>query len=136
MAGDLQEPGPGPDTTMEDLRPLNTPQWARGERELWVDLFTGIKELLIAATLTEHEGLGHHHYPENQLREDIRLAGELADAAMMEVSYRFYLHPHAPRQREPRPRIPDAAAIALDRLTAAAAARNNKSSRGKRKGKR
>lgn len=71
------------------------PKWAAKERVLWVDFFQGYSDALIASALEENSDLSN--YDMEALKEAVRVAGELADAALQEVQYRF--HKHVGRER-------------------------------------
>ena len=76
------------------------PRWTQRDRMTWQDLFTTYSELLITGTIEETTGL--KAYPEEQLREDIKLAAEMADWGVQEMQYRFYKHQPESKQREQR----------------------------------
>ena len=80
-------PGPGP---AEARRP-RVPRWTAREQDLWIDLLEGYSSCLLTAR-ADGERLS-----EEQGAELIRQAALLADAAIKEVEYRFWIQRPAVR---------------------------------------
>lgn len=79
----------------EVLPPSGAIKWTPRERECWLELFTLYTEAITTQCLDENRGL--NRFDVSALKDGIRLAAELADAAMEEVQYRGWKHPHQPK---------------------------------------
>lgn len=77
---------------------LRFPKWGSREQDFWLDMFNSFSQALLPQeSIEEYEKAGYHDSeitPEVEARmiARIQVAARLADSAVQEMLYRFFVH--------------------------------------------
>jgi hypothetical protein len=86
------------DTTATATRP-RFPQWTARERDLWVDLLDSYSGTLLMSAAEDR-------LTDDAAAEQVRLAARLADVAIQEMQYRFWIQKPVVKYTRPARRRP------------------------------
>jgi len=76
------------------------PQWTLLEQDLWIDMFDSYSGTLLGAAANED---GSGRVSDGVAEAIVRQAAVLADVAIQEVGYRFWVQKLPKRPRKPKP---------------------------------